>query len=73
VPSVHCLEQKNSLSPVAKDCFVSSHIFYFIIQLNTDWEKYGGSTPEQQIIAAKKRDVYALTLPPFSGILLSSC
>ena len=43
------------------------------VLLNTDWEKYGGSTPEQQIIAAKKRDVYALTLPPFSGILLSSC
>ena len=42
------------------------------VLLNTDWEKYGGSTPKQQIKATQKRDAAALTLPPFSGILFTS-
>lgn len=42
------------------------------VLFNTDWEKYGGSTPEQHKIAAQKRDAAVLILPPFSGILFSS-
>ncbi len=42
------------------------------VLLHTDWEKYGGSTPEPRIKAIPKRDAAALTLPPFSGILLTS-
>ncbi len=44
----------------------------FTILLDTDWEKYGGVTPEQQRKIRMQEGILALTLAPFSGVLLSA-
>lgn len=41
------------------------------VLLNTNWEKYGGTAPEQDRKAAAKAGKTALPLAPFSGVLLS--
>ena len=39
--------------------------------LHTDWESFGGSTPETAVIWKKEQESLLLTLPPYSGILVS--
>ena len=43
------------------------------IELNTDWEEYGGTTKKTKELekSGRKEDTITLNLPPFSGILIS--
>lgn len=38
--------------------------------LHTDWERYGGSTPEAEPAFSKEGGKFRFSLPPFSGMLL---
>lgn len=38
--------------------------------LHTDWERYGGSTPEAEPAFSKEGEKFRFSLPPFSGMLL---
>ena len=42
------------------------------VLLDTDWEKYGGRTPEQQMKAVAQKAFITLSLAPFSGMLIAS-
>lgn len=42
------------------------------VLLDTDWEKYGGRTPEREIKTAMQKEVMTLSLAPFSGMLIVS-
>lgn len=40
-----------------------------LVLLDTDWEKYGGSTPDRQEKAIIQEDHMTLDLPPYSGVI----
>ena len=42
------------------------------VLLHTDWEKYGGRTPEREIKTAIQKEGMTLSLAPFSGMLMVS-
>ena len=42
------------------------------VLLHTDWEKYGGRTPEREIKTAIQKEGMTLRLAPFSGMLMVS-
>ena len=53
-------------STIECSCTQWKVIFY------TDWEKYGGTTPEQRINMTKQKEVMTFRLAPFSGMLITT-
>lgn len=40
------------------------------VVLYSDWERFGGSTPEEMEIGEVKKHILTCTLVPFSGVLI---